>query len=325
VNRAQRERGKSIHRNTGRTFYYATRLLPERVREQTYVLYGFFRIADEVVDGEEDRTPAEQRARLEALREAALGHEPAEDPVVEAFASVREETGIPETEVDEFIDAMVTDIDTDRYETYDDVEAYIRGSAAAVGNMMSAVMGVDTPEVRPHAMALGEAFQLTNFIRDVREDIRDLDRVYLPLETLHQHEVTVDNLREERCTPALREAIGTELRRAEDRYRVGVRGIQKLPEDCQFGVLLAAVLYAEHHRLIRNREFDVITARPTLSRSRKLWTVARTWWHWRRTGDPVTVFRRVSAIPTEEPTSEESVGKGRARRIPSPAAWILRR
>jgi phytoene synthase len=325
VNRAQRERGKSIHRNTGRTFYYATRLLPERVREQTYVLYGFFRIADEVVDGEEDRTPAEQRARLEALREAALGHEPAEDPVVEAFASVREETGIPETEVHEFIDAMVTDIDTDRYETYDDVESYMRGSAAAVGNMMSAVMGVDTPEVRPHAMALGEAFQLTNFVRDVQEDIRDLDRVYLPLETLHQHDVTVDDLREERCTADVREAIGTELRRAEDRYRVGVRGIQKLPEDCQFGVLLAAVLYAEHHRLIRRRQFDVVTARPTLSRSRKLWTVARTWWHWRRSGDPVTVFRRVSAIPTDEPTSEEGVGKGLARRIPSPTAWILRR
>jgi phytoene synthase (EC 2.5.1.32) len=85
------------------------------------------------------------------------------------------------------------------------------------------------------------------------------------------------------------------------------------------------VLYAEHHRLVRSREFDVVTARPTLSRSRKLWTVARTWWHWRRTGDPVTVFRRVSAIPADEPTSEESVGKGRARYLPSPAAWILRR
>lgn len=325
MNRAQRERGKSIHRNTGRTFYYATRLLPERVREQTYVLYGFFRIADEVVDGEEDRTQAEQRARLEALREAALGQEPAEDPVVEAFASVREEAGIPETEVNEFIDAMVTDIDTDRYETYDDVEAYMRGSAAAVGNMMSAVMGVDTPEVRPHAMALGEAFQLTNFIRDVQEDIRDLDRVYLPLETLHRHDVPVDDLRDERCTPDLREAVKTELRRAEDRYRVGVRGIQKLPKDCQFGVLLAAVLYAEHHRLIRSREFDVVTAQPALSRSRKLWTVARTWWHWRRTGDPVTVFRRVSAIPADEPASEEGVGKGRARHLPSPASWILRR
>ena len=325
MNRAQRTRGKSIHRNTGRTFYYATRLLPERVREQTYVLYGFFRIADEVVDGDEERTPAEQRARLETLREEALGRQPAEDPVVEAFSEVREETGIPDEEVHAFIDAMVTDIDTDRYETHDDVEVYIRGSAAAVGNMMSAVMGVTDPSVRPHAMALGEAFQLTNFIRDVREDIHDLDRVYLPLETLREHGVSVDDLRAERCTAELRSAVAAELRRAERRYRTGVRGIQKLPEDCQFGVLLAAVLYAEHHRLIRARDYDVVSGRPTLSRSRKLWTIARTWWHWRRTRDPVTVFKRVSAVPSDEPAPEERVDKGRARWIPSPAAWILRR
>jgi len=299
--------------------------LPERVRKQTYVLYGFFRVADEVVDGDEDRTPAEQRARLETLRAAALGQHPAEDPVVEAFSEVRAETGIPDKEVHAFIDAMEADIDTDRYETYEDVEAYMRGSAAAVGNMMSAVMGVTDPSVRPHAMALGEAFQLTNFIRDIKEDIDDLDRVYLPLETLREHGATVDDLRAERCTPELQRAVAAELRRAERRYRTGVQGIQKLPEDCQFGVLLAAVLYAEHHRLIRGCDYDVVSTRPTLSRSRKLWTVARTWWHWRRTRDPVAVFKRVSAVPGDEPAPEERVGKGRARWIPSPAAWILRR
>jgi phytoene synthase (EC 2.5.1.32) len=85
------------------------------------------------------------------------------------------------------------------------------------------------------------------------------------------------------------------------------------------------VLYAEHHRLIRARDYDVVSGRPTLSRSRKLWTIARTWWHWRRTRDPVAVFKRVSAIPSDEPAAEERVDKGRARWIPSPAAWILRR
>ena len=327
MNRSQRDQGKEIHRETGRTFYYATRLLPERIREQTYILYGFFRIADEVVDGDPGLTPAEQRERLDTLRAAALGERPADEPVVEAFSTVREETGIADAEINLFIDAMAMDIDTDRYETYGDVETYMRGSAAAVGNMMSAVMGVDNPAVRPHAMALGEAFQLTNFIRDVREDIRDLDRVYLPLETLREHDVSVAELRAGDATPGIREAVATELRRAENRYRFGVEGIQHLPRDCQFGVLLAAVLYAEHHRLIRRREFDVVSGRPTLSRPRKLWTMARTWWHWRRTRDPVAVFRRVSAVPTDDhaPESEERVGKGRTRWLPSPTAWILRR
>jgi phytoene synthase len=320
VNESQRDRGKAIHKRTGRTFYYATRLLPERVRERTYVLYGFFRIADEIVDGDEEYTPAEQRDRLEALRAAALGEREANDPVVAAFADLREEAGIPDAEVDVFIDAMLTDIDTDRYETYDDLAEYMRGSAAAVGTMMTAIMDVEDDDAREHAMALGEAFQLTNFIRDVREDIRDLDRVYLPAETLDRHGVTVEDIRNERPTPEFRRAVRAELRRAEQRYREGVAGIKYLPEDCQFAVLLAAVLYAEHHRLVRNQEFDVLSARPSLSRPRKLWAVARTWWHWRRLGDPVAVFRRVSAVPTEETSAEEGVAgeSGRGRGLPIP-------
>jgi len=307
VNDAQRERGKAIHRETGQTFYYATRLLPERIREQTYVLYGFFRIADEVVDDGADRSPEQQRAELEQIRAAAVGEAPAEEPVVAAFSEVREQAGIPDREVDEFIDAMLADIDTDSYETYADLAAYMRGSAAAVGNMMTAVMDVDKPEeAQPHAMALGEAFQLTNFIRDVREDSRELDRVYLPMETLRQHDVPLDQLEREEPSPEFRRAIQSELRRAEERYREGVAGIELLPEDCQFAVVLAAVLYAEHHRLIRKQDFDVLTTRPELSTARKLWVVARTWWNWRRYEDPVTVFRRVSAVPAEDRQSGDT-------------------
>jgi phytoene synthase len=297
----QRERGKAIHRETGQTFYYATRLLPERIREQTYVLYGFFRIADEVVDDGSDTPPEQQRAELERIRDAALGRREAAEPVVEAFSEVREQADIPDREIDAFIDAMLADIDRDRYETYEDLQEYMRGSAAAVGNMMTAVMDADRPaEARPHAMALGEAFQLTNFLRDVREDIRELDRVYLPLETLDRYGVTVEQIEREEVTPEFKRAIQSELRRAEQRYREGVAGIERLPEGCQFAVVLAAVLYAEHHRLIRKQDFDVLSKRPSLSRTRKLWVVARTWWNWRRYGDPVAVFRRVSAVPAED-------------------------
>jgi len=306
VRDSQHKRGKAIHRETGQTFYYATRLLPERIREQTYVLYGFFRIADEIVDDGSGRSPEAKRAELEHLREAALGAAETDDPVIEAFCAVREEAAIPDEEIHEFIDAMCMDIDTDRYETYVGLEGYMRGSAAAVGNMMTAVMDVEQPErTREHAMALGEAFQLTNFIRDVREDIRELDRIYLPMETLRTYGVSVEQIEREESTPEFRQAIQSELRRAEQLYRKGVAGIEHLPKDCQFPVVLAAVLYAEHHRLIRKQEFDVLSTRPELSRSRKLWTVARTWWNWRRYNDPVTVFRRVSAVPEGDETTGE--------------------
>ncbi len=295
---SQISRGRAIHRQTGNTFYYATRLLPARVRDEVYVLYGFFRLADEVVDGDDVGAPATQRERLEAMRAAALGERQAGDPVVAAFSELRTEVGIPDAEVDAFVDAMIADVDTDRYETAVDLDTYVRGSAAAVGHMLAAVMDTDpTGPARPHAAALGEALQLTNFVRDVREDYRDLGRVYLPQATLRAHGVTDAELEAESASPALRAAVRDELLRAEERYREGVAGIEYLPDDCQFPVLLAATLYAEHHRLIRARDFDVLADPPSLSTARKLAVVARTYWHWRRVRDPVVAFRRASAVP----------------------------
>ncbi|WP_132058316.1 phytoene/squalene synthase family protein [Halorussus amylolyticus] len=300
----QLRRSKTIQQRTGRTFYFATRLLPERVRHPTYVLYAFFRVADEVVDGATDLPPEEQRERLEQLRAEALGRRETDDPVLAAFQEVREEYAIPDDEIVEFIDAMLTDIEKSRYETYDEVESYVRGSAAAVGVMMQSIMGIEDPDrAQPHAVALGEAFQLTNFLRDVREDIEDHDRIYLPGTTRERHGVTEAQIR--RCDPTegFRAAMAEEVRRAERRYRTGVAGIEFLPEDCQFAVLYAAVLYAEYHRLIRARDYDVLTSPPELSTPRATWLWAKTRWHWQWSGDPETVFRKVSAVPDGDDAS----------------------
>lgn len=301
MNADQVSRGRAIHRRTGTTFYYATRLLPARVRDDVYVLYGFFRLADEVVDGDGFATARAQRERLEAMRAAALGRRPAEDPVVGAFAELADEHDIEHRHVDAFVDAMVADIDTDRYPTYVDLAEYMRGSAATVGHMLAAVFGAgDREAAAPHAAALGEALQLTNFCRDVREDYADLGRIYLPQSTLAEYGVTEADFEGERTPERLRAAVRRELHRAEDRYRTGVAGIEYLPSDCQFPVLLAATLYAEHHRILREHDFDVLGADTSLSTARKLAVVARTYWHWRRLRDPVAVFERASAVPTAD-------------------------
>ncbi|WP_135829265.1 phytoene/squalene synthase family protein [Halorussus halobius] len=296
----QLRRSKAIQQRTGRTFSFATRLLPERVRHPTYVLYAFFRVADEVVDGDDDPSAAEQRERLERLRAEALGRDDTDDPVVAAFSELREEYDIPEREVEVFIDAMAEDVETERYETYDELASYMRGSAAAVGVMMLSVMDAANETTRPPAVALGEAFQLTNFLRDVREDVEDHGRIYLPAATLERHGVTAAQIR--RCNPTkgFRAAMAEELRRAERKYREGVAGIEHLPDDCQFAVLYAAVLYAEHHRGIRARDYDVFGSSPEVGALRAAWLWARTRWHWRRSRDPVTVFHRVSAVPDRE-------------------------
>ena len=314
VDDTQLAESKSIHRQTGKTFYFATRLLPERVRHPTYVLYAFFRVADEIVDDPGDMSPEEQRERLLEVREAALGRRPTDDPVLSAFSEVREEYDIPDHEVEVFIDAMLTDIGKSRYETYEELEAYMRGSAAAVGVMMTVIMETDDLETAlPHARKLGEAFQLTNFIRDVHEDIADRDRIYLPLETLKAYGADPEDVKRRRFTDELGHAIDHELRRAESLYREGVAGIKYLPTDCQLPVLTAAVLYVDHHRLIRATDLDTVTREPSLGTLRKLALVARTRWHWLWSDDPETVFEKVSGLSM---TDDRSPAAGPGEPVP---------
>jgi phytoene synthase len=310
----QIERSKQIQQRTGKTFHFATRLLPERVRQPTYVLYAFFRVADEVVDAAETAPPDEQRAELERLRETALGRRETDDAVLAAFAEMREAHDIDADDVEVFVDAMEADIDTDRYETYDQLEAYMDGSAAAVGRMMTAVMDPDDHETAlSHATALGEAFQMTNFLRDVHEDIVERDRIYLPQETLSTYDVSESQLLNFEFDENVAAAIRHEMRRTEQLYKEGVAGIKYLPEDCQFAVLLAAVLYADHHRLIRQRGYDTLTATPELSSLRKVSLLVRTRWAWFRSKDPEAVFRRVSTVPYGD-TSHS--GSGHGERMP---------
>ena len=314
VNDEQVARSRRIQQRTGRTFHFATRLLPDRVRDPTYVLYAFFRVADEVVDAEETAPPPRQREELAHLRDAALGREPTDDPVVSAFSEMREEFDIAAADVETFVDAMESDIDTDRYPTYADLEAYMDGSAAAVGRMMTAVMDpADSEAALPHATALGKAFQLSNFLRDVGEDIVEHDRIYLPVETLSEHDVTEEQLLNFEFDAGVADAVRHELRRAESLYKKGVAGIEYLPRDCQFAVLLAAVLYAEHHALVRERGYDTLTATPELGTLRKVRLLVRTRWAWFRSKDPVAVFRRVSCVPYGD---QPHLGAGHGEGVP---------
>jgi len=322
VNQQQIARSKTIQQRTGKTFHVATRFLPERVRHPTYVLYAFFRLADEVVDAAETAPPAEQREQLDRIEAEALGRREPTDPVLAAFCELRAECGIRDEDVETFVDAMRSDIEKDRYATYEELEAYMDGSAAAVGRMMTAVMDPDDPaSALPRATALGEAFQLSNFLRDVREDVVERDRVYLPQSTLSEHGVTERQVLDLETSEGFREAMRAEMDRAERLYQEGVSGIKYLPEDCQFPVLLAAVLYAEHHRLIRDRDYDVLSATPELSLWRKLWLVVESRWHWQRTRDPEAVFATVSCVDCDEFERASASRSGRFG-VRSLARWI---
>ncbi|MFD2357153.1 squalene/phytoene synthase family protein [Nonomuraea ferruginea] len=224
---ASYERCRRLHARYGRSYYLATRLLPRWKRRHVHALYGFARYADEIVDS---FTMTADRARaLDALTvkvEAGLAGAKQDDPVLPAFLHTVHSFGIGHDDIAVFLASMRADLSVTRYATYDDLLGYMAGSAAAIGTMMLPVLEA-TPgreeAAREPARQLGLAFQLTNFLRDVREDYAR-GRVYLPMEDLDKFGVDPDELGARRTGPALRDLLAFEAGRARDHYRAAAGG-----------------------------------------------------------------------------------------------------
>ncbi|WP_446047999.1 phytoene/squalene synthase family protein, partial [Streptomyces olivaceus] len=223
--RAAYGRCRALNARHGRTYFLATRLLPADRRPAVHALYGFARWADDIVDDTATgATPGERGAdltRLDGLlRQALDGGRPTAEPVVRALADTAARYAIEPAHFTDFMASMRADLTVTDYATYADLRAYMHGSAAVIGLQMLPVLGTVTAraEAAPHAAALGVAFQLTNFLRDVGEDL-DRGRIYLPADLLAAHGVQRDLLRWSRRTGRHDPRITAALRAAEDLTR----------------------------------------------------------------------------------------------------------
>lgn len=239
---------RRIHRQFGTTYYFATLRFPARIRRRVHAVYAFVRVPDEWVDNPGPLTVSERTALIEGWRSQlhkGLAGERPEHFAMRAFVDVVKECSIPLEEADLFLDAMEMDLHQTRYETYEDLRRYMRGSAMAVGAMMCFAM-----EARPdcftlaRAHALGEAMQLTNFIRDVAEDV-ERGRIYLPLEDLRRYGVTEEQILQKRFSPEFKELLRFEICRARKLYCHSDMGLPQLPSQMQKAVMLARLLYAK--------------------------------------------------------------------------------
>jgi len=262
-----------LHKKFGTSYYFATQRFRPELRRRVHALYGFVRVPDEWVDNPGVLTISEQRTLLGNYRSELLrgldGVQPSE-PVLRAFCDVMREVQMPIEEPLIFLDAMEADLTVERYPTYPDLQGYMRGSASAVGVMMCYVLGVGKkPGVLEPAMALGEAMQLTNFLRDVRED-SERGRIYLPLEDMNQFGVSEADLFAHRMTPQIQHLLEYEIVRARGLYRKAQAGISLLPKEAQKAVLLALALYAEILLKIEGQNYDVFVRRARTTRVEKV-------------------------------------------------------
>jgi 15-cis-phytoene synthase len=270
---ASYERCRALHRAHGRTYYLATRLLPRWKRRHVHALYGFTRYTDEIVDRMDGAAPHARAAALAAWAErfaAALAGEPVDDPVLPAVQHTIAVFGLDPGDFARFLRSMQMDLTVGEYASYDDLLGYMEGSAAAIGTMMLPILGSRDPgRAREPARQLGLAFQLTNFIRDVGEDL-DRGRIYLPLKDLAEFGVTRAELRARVATPGIRGLVAFEVARARDHYARAAPGITLLQPSSQGCIRTAYRLYGGILDEVERAGYDVFARRATVPNRRRL-------------------------------------------------------
>lgn len=269
------ERNRRLLRAHGTTYYWATLALPAPSRPHVHALYGLCRLADDEVDLATDPDDAARRLdELELELRAGLHRGTTDHPALKAVVFTARAYDLPADAFRRFFASMRADLTVTRYRDYEELSGYMDGSAAVIGELMLPILEpVDPAAAWDGARDLGIAFQLTNFLRDVGEDL-DRGRIYFPQDELEASGVDPD-LRDRRVDAAWRRFCRLQMERMHDLYRSADEAITLLPPRSAGAIRTARVLYAEILDQIETNGFDVFTQRARVPLRRKLTVAAR--------------------------------------------------
>lgn len=276
---------REIARKEAKNFYYAFVALPAHKRDAICAVYAFMRHADDLSDDE--TLPVEERrdalkAWLEAWHKASQG-KPSADPVFVALADAQTNFGIPPTLLDELVEGTSMDLrrvsgpnEYDSYATFDELYRYCYLVASVVGLVCIRIFGYSDPRAERLAEETGIAFQLTNILRDVREDV-ERRRIYLPLEDLRRYDVSIDELARLPATLSedQRHVLQSIASRAERYYASGYALLPLIDADSRPALW---VLISIYHRLLKQVErghYEVFAHRAAVPTITKLWFLGR--------------------------------------------------
>ncbi|MBP6005151.1 MAG: phytoene/squalene synthase family protein [Pyrinomonadaceae bacterium] len=255
---------RAITRHYGTSFYFATQFFPKAVREGIYAVYAFARIPDEMVDDPGNTTRAERIAKLEEWRQSwldAMSAGGSEDAVMAAIVFAFTKYKIPVAEGEAFLKSMFMDEDKKSYANYAELEEYMYGSAGVIGLMVTRIVGFSTDAAFEHAIKLGYAFQLSNFLRDIREDFEELGRVYMPEDELSQFGLESTDLRRKVYDDRFVEFMKFQIERNRQVYREAFPGIKMLNWRGRLAVKISYVLYKAILGEIERADYNVYRER----------------------------------------------------------------
>ena len=228
---------KAVTQAYSTSFSLATKMLANTIRQDIYNIYGFVRLADEIVDSFHDYDKESLFNYFEIELKRALKDKISLNPILNAFQETYHKYGIEKHLVDSFMGSMRMDLNKNKYLTEAEYKAYIYGSADVVGLMCLKVFvkgdKAKFEDLKDAAMSLGSAFQKVNFLRDLKADHDDLSRTYFP-------NTDLDHLDEDSKKRIIEDI--------ENDFAKSIKGIRELPIEARFGVFMA---YRYYHQLLK--------------------------------------------------------------------------
>jgi phytoene synthase len=267
---------REMARREAKNFYWGFISLPHDQRMAIYALYDFARQVDDEVDGapRPELIPERLAAQRERVRRCVIGE--FDDPVMQVLSRAVKRYAIPESELGELIDGVERDCTRTRYETWDELREYCRLVASVVGRMCVRIFGFTDEQALLRADDLGLALQLTNILRDVREDA-EMGRIYLPQEELRRYGITEEAMLRVEPGEGWDALISFEVQRARDLFKTGYEVLRYIPRRPAACVQTMAGIY---ERLLSKIEKDPqlpLRERAALSRGEKLQVVLESW------------------------------------------------
>ncbi len=253
---------KQITNLHAKTYSMGIKMFPKEIQNATYSLYLFVRETDDIID---ETNLTEEDAKIQLTNwinnwNHYYYHNTHENTSFILLKQLLDKYNIPKYLIDDFLEAMIQDTNKNRYESYQDLKSYMHGSAEVIGKIMAIILEAD-PHVYIHAKALGEAFQLTNFIRDIKEDYNKRNRIYIPNNILIKYNSSHKDIEENNLTPELVETIKYLINYNRNLYNLARQGIHSINPKTQFGITLAINLYEAILTQIEKENYDIFKKR----------------------------------------------------------------
>ncbi len=269
---------RNISSMHAKTFYFASRFLPPEKKNACYAIYAFCRYIDDLVDKNLMRSLSSEES-LEKLSEAVdewrqhlqalYNGEFIDHPIMIALKDTISRFGIPENLPNELIDGVNMDMSKTRYENFEDLKVYCYKVASVVGLMTTYVFGFEDENTFSYAVDLGIAMQMTNILRDVKEDAMG-GRIYLPKEEMEQFGYSEEDLMKFTLNKNFRELMHYQISRATEYYNTADEGIRMLDRDSRVTVGLMSRNYRKILEIIKENDFNVFARRAYVPVYRKL-------------------------------------------------------